>query len=87
VREYAVPTGAVVAVAWHGRTVPNLRQLLGNYYEALLTAAKARHAGHSHLAVRQDDLVVMSRGHMRSFSGIAYLPSQLPSGLKEQDIQ
>ncbi len=30
VREYEAPTGTVFAIAWHGRVIPNLQQLLGS---------------------------------------------------------
>ena len=41
VREYAGLDGTVFAVTWHGPYVPNLRQLLGRYFDAYVAAAKA----------------------------------------------
>jgi hypothetical protein len=86
VREYENSGGTVFAVAWHGPAMPNLHQLLGNYFETYTTGAKAKHAGHSHLMIRQDNLVVRAAGHMRSFAGTAYDPKLMPSGVSESDI-
>ena len=86
VREFAGSDGKVFAVAWNGPTVPNLRQTLGQYFDNFVTAAKAPHSGHHHLQIRQNDLVVEAGGHMRSFSGVAYLPQAVPSGVSVGDL-
>jgi hypothetical protein len=87
VREFAGSDGKVFAVAWKGPTVPNLRQTLGQYFDNYMAAAKAPHAGHHHLQIRQSDLVVEVGGHMRAFSGLAYLPQALPSGVSVGDLR
>jgi hypothetical protein len=86
VREFAGSDGKVFAVAWNGPTVPNLREILGQYFDSYVTAAKAPHSGHHHLQIRQSDLVVQAGGHMRSFSGVAYLPQALPDGVPVGDL-
>jgi hypothetical protein len=86
VREFAGSDGKVFAVAWNGPTVPNLREILGQYFDSYVTAAKAPHSGHHHLQIRQSDLVVLAGGHMRAFSGLAYLPQALPSGVGVGDL-
>jgi hypothetical protein len=86
VREYAGGDGTVFAVTWHGPYVPNLRQLLGRYFDAYVGAAKAPQADHHHLQVRQGDLVVESSGHMRAFNGRAYLPQAIPGGVSIGDL-
>jgi hypothetical protein len=86
VREFAGSDGKVFAVAWNGPTVPNLRQTLGQYFDAYAAAAKAQHPGHRHLQIRQSDLVVLAGGHMRAFSGLAYLPQAIPSGVSVGDL-
>jgi Protein of unknown function (DUF2844) len=86
VREFAGSDGKVFAVAWSGPTVPNLREILGQYFDSYATAAKAPHSGHHHLQIRQNDLVVQAGGHMRSFSGVAYLPQAVPSGVNVGDL-
>jgi hypothetical protein len=86
VREFAGSDGKVFAVAWSGPTVPNLRQTLGQYFDSYVTAAKAPHSGHHHLQIRESNLVVQAGGHMRSFSGLAYLPQAVPSGVSVGDL-
>jgi hypothetical protein len=86
VREFAGSDGKVFAVVWSGPAVPNLRQLLGQYFDNYVTAAKAQHSGHRHLQIRESNLVVLAGGHMRAFSGLAYLPQALPSGVSVGDL-
>jgi Protein of unknown function (DUF2844) len=86
VREFAAADGKVFAVAWNGPTIPNLREIMGQYFDSYVTAAKAPHSGHHHLQIRQSDLVVLAGGHMRAFSGLAYLPQAIPSGVSVGDL-
>jgi hypothetical protein len=87
VREYAGLDGNVFAVTWRGPFVPNLRQLLGRYFDEYAAAPKSPHADHNHLEVRNSDLVVQAGGHMRAYSGRAYLPQALPAGVTLGDLQ
>ncbi len=86
VREYAALDGTVFAVTWHGPYVPNLRQLLGRYFDAYVGAAKTPHADHHHLLVKQTNLVVEASGHMRAYNGRAYLPQAIPGGMSVGDL-
>jgi hypothetical protein len=85
-REFAVPGGAVFAVAWSGPTIPNLRQALGQYFAAYVSAAPGNRSGRSHLEIRQTGWVMQSSGHMRVFRGRAYLPQALPAGVSLDEI-
>ncbi len=87
VREYLSTAGVVFAVAWEGPVLPNLRQLLGDYFTQYTEAAQSWRGGHGHMVIRQDDLVVESSGRMRAFFGRAYLPQEMPQGVAESDIQ
>ncbi|HYL15285.1 MAG TPA: DUF2844 domain-containing protein [Terriglobales bacterium] len=87
VREYVSPAGKVFGVAWQGPWLPDLRQLLGSYFEPYKQAAQARHTGHGPLRVEVPGLVAHSAGHMRSFVGNAYIPDLLPSGVHPEDIR
>jgi len=87
IREYLSTAGTVFAVAWEGPTLPNLRQLLGDYFAQYTEAAQSWRGGHGHLVIRQDDLVVESSGRMRAFFGRAYLPQSLPPGVAISDIR
>jgi len=85
-REFVAPGGNVFAVAWNGPTKPNLRQALGKYFDAMVSAPKPKFADRRHLQIQQGDLVVEGSGHMRAFSGRAYLASAVPSGVDLGDL-
>jgi hypothetical protein len=85
-REFVGPNGNVFAIAWKGPTIPNLRQTLGKYFDNYVAAAQAKHQGHTRLQIQQSDLVVEAGGHMRAFSGRAYLPQAVPSGVSVGDL-
>jgi hypothetical protein len=86
-REFAAPAGTVFAIAWRGPVLPDLRQALGQYFDVYVTAAQARRGGsHHHFEVRQDAFVMQSSGHMRAFSGRAYLPTALPAGVSLDEL-
>jgi hypothetical protein len=86
-REYAAPNGEVFAVTWRGPFVPNLKQLLGRYFDEYAAAASARRSDHRHVDVRRSDLVVQAGGHMRAMIGRAYLPQAVPSGVSVGDLE
>lgn len=79
VREYAGTDGVVFGVAWSGPTLPDLKTMLGTAFDRFANASATR--GHGPLAVSERDLVVYSSGHLRAFSGHAYLPQALPAGV------
>jgi len=87
VREYVSAAGKVFAVSWHGPTMPDLRQTLGDYYDKLQAARGAARGDHHHLSVEQPEFVLHSRGHQRSFAGQAYIPALLPAGVTVADIR
>jgi hypothetical protein len=87
VREYVSSAGTVFAVAWTGPVIPDLRQALGVYFDRYTGAAKGKHASHRNLAIREADFVADSHGHMRAFSGRAYLPQLLPQGVTAEEIR
>jgi hypothetical protein len=78
VHEYVSATGAVYAVSWSGRTMPDLRELLGPYF-AQLSRADAHRGGHHRMSLVGSDLVIRSSGHRGSFSGRAWVPSLVPA--------
>jgi hypothetical protein len=90
IREYVSPSGRVFGVAWHGSFIPDMRQLLGTYfqqYEAAAKAARAARRGRGPLNIQQPNLVFQNGGHMRAFSGRAYDPGLLPQGVSANDIR
>jgi hypothetical protein len=90
VREYVSHSGKVFGVAWQGSWPPDLRQLLGSYfdqYEQAVKAQRVTRVGRGPLLINQPGLVVEMRGHPRSFFGRAYVPGMLPAGTHAEDIQ
>ena len=87
VREYLTPDGAVFGFTWRGPFIPDMRQLLGTYYEQYAHAAReARPVGKRHLAVQVPGLVVESSGHMRAFAGRAWDPALLPQNFSLSNL-
>jgi hypothetical protein len=89
VREYATLEGVVFAVTWHGPVLPDLSDLLGNYFSAFkLEVEQSRAAGRrgSPVNIQRDELVVKSHGRMRHFSGYAYAPFLVPAGVNINDV-
>jgi len=87
VREYVSPAGVVFGVSWHGPAKPNLRQVLGSHFDTLSASKNRQSVSHTHLVIREGDLVFESHGRMRSFHGRAYLGSALPAGVSSNDIE
>lgn len=87
IREYATPEGKVFAVTWSGPAMPDLRQLLGTYFATYATDPHARRNGHAHRQIDRPELVVRSSGHQRAFSGKAYVPSMIPTGVAIDELQ
>ena len=87
IREYVSPAGTVFAVAWQGPVMPDLRQTLGRYFDRYIEGAGGKQSGHRHRAISEPGLVVQSHGHMRAFSGRAYVPQLLPQGVSVEEIR
>ena len=85
-KEFVAPDGNVFAVTWQGATRPDLRQALGQYFDAYAAAPRSKFADRRHVQIRQGDLVVQSSGHMRALFGRAYLQSAIPSGVTVGDL-
>lgn len=91
VREYASPAGKVFAVTWQTAGYPDLRQLLGTYYQQFQSAAQAKQQNQrvrrAPLLIHEPGLVVEISGAPRHFVGRAYVPGLLPAGVAESDIR
>ena len=85
-REFVAPSGKVFAVTWQGPRRPDLRQALGQYFDAYVSAPRSKFADRRHVQIQQGDLVVQAGGHMRALSGRAYLLSAIPSGVNIGDL-
>jgi len=88
VREYVSPAGIVFAVAWKGPWRPDLQQLLGAHFAEYQTAIQDpnRRPAHGPTTIQVQNLVVQLSGHMRDYSGRAYLTDQLPAAVDLETI-
>ena len=83
VKEFISPAGKVFAVSWSGPFIPDLRQLLGEYFDKFsqLAQTRARRPGRAPLMIEQDGLVVQSGGHnARIHRKKLYITDKLPEG-------
>jgi hypothetical protein len=90
VREYVSADGKVFAVAWNGPFLPDMRQLLGDYFDRYARAVQVQsnaRMGRRPVMIDQPELVVRMGGHMRAWAGKAYVPNMVPPGVQVEDIQ
>lgn len=88
VREYVSAGGLVFALTWDGPTLPDLKALLGKYFDTMVAeSAKAPRAGRSSLAINLPEVVINSGGHMRAFAGSAWIPAEFPAGFTAADVR
>jgi Protein of unknown function (DUF2844) len=90
VREFVSPAGKVFGVAWQGPSRPDMRQLLGAYFDQFNEAAKnqqAQRVGRGPLIIQQPGFVLQMGGHARSFSGRAYIPQMVPAGVQIEELR
>jgi len=87
VSEYVSESGIVFAVTWEGPVLPDLKALLGKYFDTMVAeSARAPRAGRSRIAVNLPEVVINSGGHMRAFEGSAWIPAQFPAGFSADDV-
>ena len=91
VKEYVSPTGKIFAIVWQGPFLPDLRQLLGSYFEQFSQSAQKLKSKHPRvrgpLTIQEPGLVVQTGGHMRAYFGRAYVPELVPQGVTIEEIQ
>lgn len=92
IREYASSDGKVFAVTWKGSTQPDLSKLLGKYYDQFKQGRQNAQRGKRFRArgprvLKTRELVVEQGGHVRNIRGKAYLPEELPVGIKPEDLK
>jgi hypothetical protein len=89
VREYVSNAGTVFGVSWQGPFVPDMRQILGSYFERYSQAARAQRegqVGRNRLEIRESGFVVQTSGHQRAYSGRAYDEQLLPPAVGVGDL-
>jgi hypothetical protein len=86
VREY-VSAGRVCAVAWRGPWLPDMRIVLGAYFDQYRRAKRSDRSAHGPFVIDEPGLVVHSAGHMRAFFGQAHVPALLPAGARVEELR
>jgi hypothetical protein len=88
VKEYVSPSGKVFAVSWQGFFMPDMRQLLGSYFDHYTQAAARKQSpGRRPFVIHDSEMVLFSAGHMRSWMGQAYVPDLVPQGVNVDALQ
>jgi len=87
VREFVSPDGNVFGVTWTTQFVPQYSQLLGSYTARLNKAAQTRRNHRAPLNINEPGFVFSAFGHMRYYSGRAYIPSMVPAGVIAEEIR
>lgn len=89
VREYVTPQGMVFGVAWQGRSMPNVNQLLGTYVNNLqnATAAQTQIRNRRGLTVKTADFVYTNFCRMQMCVGKAYVPGLVPSSVSAEVVR
>ena len=89
VREYVSPQGVVFGVAWQGRFMPNVNQLLGTYVENLQTATadQTRIQRRRGITVKTGDFVYSNFCHLQNCAGRAYVPAFVPSSVSAEVVR
>ncbi|TAL96562.1 MAG: DUF2844 domain-containing protein [Paraburkholderia sp.] len=90
INEYSTPAGEVFAYTWQGPTMPDLKALLGSFYDSWHDGAASAQASESALhatRIARPDVIVESGGQMRSYVGRAWLPRALPAGVSADDLR
>jgi hypothetical protein len=87
VREYVSSKGLVFGIAWEGQKIPDLAELLGDYYSVYQAALSASVHRRAPVVVHTDDFVFEMSGTMRAFYGRAYLPNSIPNTLTPEGIK
>jgi hypothetical protein len=87
VREYVSPAGLVFGLAWEGPKVPDMAQVLGDYFPAYRDALHAAVPHRAPWEVQTGDLVAELSGYLGAFAGRAYLVSLVQSPLTAAVIQ
>ena len=81
VNEYFQGKRKIFAVGWQGPVKPNLGALLGRYFAQYKSMQSTNKGLNTPLQGSSGELVLEESGHMRAFSGFAYVPALLPSNV------
>ena len=84
--EYVAHSGMVFATTWSGRSLPNLKNILGAHYARYQQVIAVPHTNHHVLNITDGDFVVSMRKTQREFHIAAYVPTLMPQGTTVADL-
>ncbi|QEL55825.1 DUF2844 domain-containing protein [Chromobacterium paludis] len=87
IKQYAAADGTVFAVAWRGKSHPNLSQWLGDYFPAFQRAQRQNRSGLNVMRGQVGSFFVHSYGRMGAFQGLAYDAALLPAGVTPDQLK
>ena len=87
IREYVNADGKVFGVAWEGQTKPDISQVLGTYRSRYTNAAVGKGAAWQLRNIDQPDFVLRLSGHMRHFTGSAWVPGLVPANIDPTEVK
>jgi len=87
VRQYVSPSGIVFASTWSGRSLPDLKVLLGPHYYRYVAEVAAANSNSKAVSLNTGELVVQIVKLPRGFTGSALLPALLPPGTSAGDLR
>ena len=89
VHEYLDGAGTVFAVSWAGPFLPDLKEVLGVHFQAMVDHVH-QHPGsgaRAQLRLQSDDVVIFSGGRPGAFEGRAWVPALLPAGFDTNAVR
>jgi hypothetical protein len=84
-RQYMNRAGQVFGISWKSKGSSNLQPMLGAYFSQYQALGPRRIDLH-HAALSTPDLVVEVGSFLQTFTGRAYVPNQVPSGVAVSEI-
>jgi hypothetical protein len=87
VRQFVGNTGKIFAVSWSGGWRPNLRDIMGDYYDRFIEGTRGRRRARGVARIELPGMVVVMGGHQRAFFGRVYLTDLLPTGLDPEALR
>jgi hypothetical protein len=87
VRQYVSRAGTVFAVAWSGRSLPDLRIVLATHYDRYVAAAAAHRGSHHLLSVATPEVQMNIVRLPRGFAGSAQVPTLMPPGTSAEELR
>jgi hypothetical protein len=89
VKEFTRADGVVFALVWRAPGRPDLRQLLGDNFDAMQADNAVRAGRHLRrpIAVNRPEFLLQSGGHPGAFWGAALMPQLQPAGFSASDLK